>query len=91
MDRVTLPKIRFQGQEYVFVGRGELEDGGALAVPEQFAQGKASHAFLGSDGIVRRFHQEIGVIADIEVIGEAVLEVDTNEAFWNMLTDPSWD
>ena len=87
---MTYPKIRFQGNDYIFVGeRGETQ--GPIATPEAFARGECSYAHLFSDGRVLRFQEQIGTRADIEWLGEDVEVAPKADVLLNMLTHPSWD
>jgi hypothetical protein len=67
-------KIRFQGNEYLFIGTS-LDEDGAIATAEDYAAGKCSYAHLMEDGRIMRFRQQIGIRSDIEVIGRDTTEI----------------
>lgn len=86
-------RIRFQGNEYLFIGDYDPEEGlgdGAIATKEAYENGKASYAHLFINGEVKRFQQVIGHVEDVEVLGPTSAEI--KDCFVdNMLTHPSWN
>lgn len=84
-------KIRFQGKEWLFVG-DSLEEGGAITTPEWYEDGIVSYAHLSPDGIVRRYHEEIGTIEDIQVIDSNPPPVSMNDRGRDrMITGDTWE
>lgn len=67
MDKLI--KIKFKGEDYVFVGDSELMNG-AIATKEDFESFNPSYAHLYEDGVVRRFGNPIGTKEDIKVLEE---------------------
>lgn len=57
--------IRFQGEEYLFVGNPERTRG-AIATEEQYENFQDSYAHLCADGKIYRYRGVIGLIDDIE-------------------------
>lgn len=89
MSASRVERIRFLGEEFVFVGASREE--GAIAKPEDYASGLASYAHLCADGKVRRFLQVIGSASDITWLGPQDVEIeDAVEAIVNTLTHQSW-
>jgi hypothetical protein len=91
-------KILFQGGPFLFTG-DSLDESGAITTEEDFRAGRVSFAHYwprgDSDGIVKRYAEEIGKRSDIDVIGRAELEPSSIgemlEALDNMLGgDPGW-
>ena len=78
-----MQKIRFQGEDYILVG-------GAIATPERYKSGTVSYAHLHEDGIIRRYHSEIGTKNDIEFLGDIEDIEATMDGFFNMLAGHSW-
>ena len=91
-------KIEFQGAPFLFIG-DSLDESGPITTVEKFKAGQASFAHYwpqpGSNGIVKRFNELIGVRADIQVIGPAeaieMTVIEVLECLDNMLGgDPEW-
>jgi hypothetical protein len=82
-----MKRIRFQDREWLLVGTTH----GAIATPEAYANGEASYAHLGRDGVVRRFHEVIGTVSDIEFLGDTETPQQSPDWLANLFTDPSWD
>lgn len=78
---VVVHRIKFQGQELVFVQDplwamiGQIT--GAIATEEDFVRGRPSLAHLTIDGEIIRYGQRIGSIEEIDWDGP--LEVDLEE------------
>ena len=62
--------IEFQGRPYLLIGE-TLDEGGAIATPEDFVNGRASYAHLFPAGKVMRFGTNIGTAEDITILGPA--------------------
>jgi hypothetical protein len=60
-----LPRVKFKGTEFVFVGEDDRSDG-AIATPEAYEAGDTSYAHLFEDGLIRRFQTVIGTKDDLE-------------------------
>ena len=78
-----MQRIKFQGTQYILVG-------GAITTEERYKSGTVSFAHLGDDGIIRRYHEEIGTKADLEFLGEIEDVSPTPEGIANMLSGRSW-
>jgi len=76
-------KIRFQGEDYILIG-------GAITTPERYRSGTVSYAHLGNDGVIRRYHSEIGTKNDIEFLNEIEDIEPTIDGFLNILSGRSW-
>lgn len=61
-----MKRIKFQGNEYILTGNRE----GAITTPEAYASWETSYAHLFPNGVIKRFHQVIGSIEDIEFIDD---------------------
>jgi hypothetical protein len=62
-------KIRFQGKDFILTDDKE----GAITTPEHYSNWECSYAHLFPNGVIKRFHQVIGNIKDIE-FGEEIPE-----------------
>ena len=89
-------KIEFQGEEYLF-GGDTLEEGGFIAKPEAYIQGKCSYAHLLTGGEVRRFGDTIGHRTEIKVLdyncpdpSDSLSDNERIDSMLNMITHPSW-
>ena len=63
---MKLPRIRFQGNEYLLIG--DFACGGPLATEEQYRNMSPSYAFLMPDGVVMRYGDSIGHRDEIEFL-----------------------
>lgn len=81
-----MQKIKFRGEEFLLIA------GRAITSEAVYKSGECSYAYLGGDGIVRRFCKEIGTEADIEYLGDPIPDDIEKSADWfaNLL-GPSWE
>ena len=56
--------ILFKGRKFILI------DEGPIATVKQYTNGEVSYAHLQQDGRILRYGEQIGVRADIEVLGE---------------------
>lgn len=76
-------KVQFRGVEYVLVG--DLEDGGPIALADDYRTGRCSFAHLYPDGHISRFGAAIGTRDDLTDLGE-IEDIEPDEgAFDEML------
>jgi hypothetical protein len=68
-------RVRFQGEEYVFVG-DRNEPSGAIATREQYENNATSFAYLQPDGKIVSFFRVIGTVEDLEWLDEDELQTD---------------
>lgn len=80
-------KIRFQGEEYLFIGG---ENYAALTTAERYSNGVSSYAHLFPNGQIKRYGEVIGTKEEIEFLGEAELPDMTIGGVVNLLSHPSW-
>lgn len=66
--RTTVDRIRFKGEEFLFIG-AEDHSSGAIAKRWQYENFETPYAHLLEDGRVARYNSEIGTRADIEWFG----------------------
>lgn len=78
-----LPKIIFEGNEYIIVD-------GAIATREAYMNGTVSYAHLMNNGRIMRFHKQIGTKEDITYTGEFVEANPDRRTFFKGLDDPGW-
>jgi hypothetical protein len=70
-------RISFQGQEYLLIEN-------AIATPEQYINGRVSHACLKGKAVYR-YNKEIGTIDDIEFLGSVPLPKPSCAAWLNVM------
>lgn len=80
--------ITFQGKPYLLVGT--LEEGGAIATPEDYSAGHVGYAHLYEDGVVRQFGRQIGTREDIAITGTVPDPALEPDAFANVLEQLSY-
>lgn len=67
---MKVPVVEFKGDEYILISDSPVlkKAHGAMTTPELFRHGKMSYAHLGEDGVIRRFHTEIGTREDLRLL-----------------------
>jgi hypothetical protein len=75
---MNVRKIRFKGNDFVFVG-------GVIATQEAYENGRVSYACLMEDGNIYRYGAVIGKKSEIEYLDEIELDFDVAKAIKNVL------
>ena len=80
---MSMQRIKFKDEEYLLVANS------AIATEEQYRSGTVSYAHLDPDGNIYRHCEIIGTIDDIEILGEANVEM-SDEGIFNLVTGRGW-
>ena len=79
-------RIRFQGKEWLLTDWPS----GAITTDEAYTDGQPSYAHLYEDGRVMRWRRQIGVIWDIEILGDAEHDGPDLAGGLRMLLEGPW-
>jgi len=82
----TLQQVTLNGTDLWLVADPGTNEGPLCSEPEDFAQGRESHAHLFPSGAIMRHQEKIGEFKDLEFTGVCQEVEHTEEAFGNLFS-----